>query len=331
MTAPAEPPRAFWITGPGTGEIRDAEPGPAGDGMTVVRTLWSGVSRGTERVVFTGAVPESEFARMRAPFQEGEFPAPVKYGYMNIGEVLDGPDRLAGRTVFSLFPHQDWFRIQAESLFPLPDGVPPRRGVLAAQMETAVNAVWDAEPDAADTVAVIGAGPVGLLAAWRAARTSGAKVVVIDREPSRLEHAAALGIEFMMPDSAAAELRELATIVIHATGNPAGLDLAFRLAAFEAHVIELSWYGAEPVPVALGGAFHSRRLSLISSQVGQVARPRRKDYSHTERLALAVSLLDDPALDVLLTGETAFNDMPAEMPHILNGSAPGLCHTIRYS
>ncbi len=330
MTDPANPPRAFWITAPGTGEIRAADPGPADGNTATVRTLWSGISRGTERVVFAGAVPESEYARMRAPFQEGEFPGPVKYGYLNVGEVLEGPDGLAGNTVFSLFPHQDWFRISPDSLFPLPDGVPPRRGVLAAQMETAVNAVWDADPETADTVAVIGAGPVGLLTAWRAARSSRAKVVVIDQESSRAEPVAALGLDFMTPDRAVADLSETARIVLHATGNPAGLDLAFKLAAFEARVIELSWYGDQPVPVALGGAFHSRRLSLVSSQVGHVAGPKRGDYSRRERLALAVSLLDDPALDVLLTGETAFDDMPAEMPYILNGPAPGLCHTIRY-
>jgi threonine dehydrogenase-like Zn-dependent dehydrogenase len=314
------------VTAPGQGIIRD-EPLPiAGPTDATVRTLFTGVSRGTESLVFSGAVPESERARMRAPFQAGEFPAPVKYGYCNVGQVESGPKTLLGRRVFSLFPHQTRFVVPVSALNPLPDDVPSGRAVLAANMETAVNGVWDAGVQPGDRVAVIGAGAVGCLVAWLAGQIPGSDVWLVDTNRSRAEVAGALGVRFAHPDEAPGE-RDL---VIHASGSPAGLTTALSLCAFEATVLELSWFGSRQVALPLGEAFHAKRLSIRASQVGHVATSHRARWDYRRRMELAISFLSAPVLDVLITGESPFEDLPLVMTALADGSRDAICHRLVY-
>lgn len=291
-----------------------------------MRALHSGISRGTEVLVFRGAVPPGEYQRMRAPFQAGDFPAPVKYGYSSVGVVEAGPDDLLGRPVFCLYPHQTHYVVPREAVHPLPAGVPPARAVLAANLETAVNALWDAGPRVGDRIAVVGAGVVGLLAAWLCARIPGTTVEVVDVNPARAAVAQALGAGFALPQAAAAE----ADLVIHASGQAAGLATALRLAGFEATVLELSWYGTQPVAVPLGEAFHARRLRLVSSQVGHVATARRSRWDHARRLRLALALLREPVLDTLITDAAPFEALPAVLARLSGGAPSTLCHRIDY-
>jgi NADPH:quinone reductase-like Zn-dependent oxidoreductase len=318
--------RAFWVMAPGHGEIRAHRLRSPGPGELLIRTLRSAISRGTESLVFRGEVPESEWRRMRCPFQEGEFPAPVKYGYSAMGIVEDGPAEALGRRVFCLHPHQDRFIVPREAVVDVPDTVPDRRAALAANMETAINGMWDAMPGPGDRIAVIGAGVVGCLVAALAARLPGAEVELIDIDPAREKIAEAVGCHFVTPEQASPE----ADLVVHASGSPAGLATALTIAGFEATVLEMSWYGTRIVPLALGGAFHSRRLTLRSSQVGAVSAARRQRWSLRRRLILALSLLRDPVFDVLLSGETEFAELPALMPRLAASSAGILCHTLRY-
>ena len=318
---------ALWYTAPGEAEIRQeplaATPDP---GEVRIETLYGGISRGTERLVFTGAVPASEYERMRAPFMAGDFPFPVKYGYAAVGRIVAGPDALAGRTAFALYPHQTAFSLPAGRIALLPDNVPASRAVLAANMETAVNALWDAAPGPLDRVAVVGAGVVGCLCAWLAAKLPGAGVTLVDIDKRRAAVAATLGTAFALPDAAP----EDCDLVIHASASPSGLATALRLAGQEATVLELSWYGATGVVIPLGGAFHSRRLRLISSQVGQVAPSRRPRWSYARRMEAAVRLLADPALDALIAPAVDFHDLPAQLPKILSAPSGVLCQLIRY-
>lgn len=317
---------ALWTVAPGRAELRP-EPLPEPQaGEAVVRALFGAVSRGTEGLVFHGRVPESQYATMRAPFQAGDFPFPVKYGYAGVGRVEEGPADLIGRTVFALHPHQDRWLLPAGALVPLPEGVPAERAVLAANLETAVNALWDAAPRVGDRIVVLGAGVVGALTAWLAGRIPGTTVTLCDPLPQRRAVAAALGIGFAAPADAPGD----ADLVIEASGNPAALAQALDLAGFEATVLCLSWFGAASVPLPLGEAFHSRRLRLVSSQVGAVSPARRARRSHRDRLAAALALLTDPALDVLISGETAFADLPDDLPRVLAPGADVLCHRIRY-
>ena len=251
MSNTSDDARSFWVVGPGRGEIR-TEPLPErGEGQVLVRTLYSGISRGTEVLVFNGAVPASEFERMRAPFQAGDFPAPVKYGYINVGHVEQGPSGLQGRVVFCLYPHQTRYVVPTEDVYPLPDDVPPERAVLAANLESAVNGLWDASPRVGDRVAVVGAGALGCLVSWLAARIPGCSVELIDIDPSRAPVAAALGVGFQLPEHATAE----ADLVFHTSATEEGLSTALRLAGFEAKIIELSWYGERRPAVVLGESF----------------------------------------------------------------------------
>jgi len=300
-------------------------PAPTADSLQV-RAINSGISRGTESLVFHGKVPESEWARMRCPFQEGEFPFPVKYGYAMVGRVEDGPAEQIGERVFSLYPHQSRFVIPATSAISIPDAVSDQRAVLAAQMETAMNGTWDAAPRIGDRIAIVGGGVAGCLLAYLCARLPGTQVTLIDINPDRREVATALGANFATPDE---ELPSGCDLVFHASGTAEGLALALSLAGFEATVVEMSWYGSKPVAVDLGGAFHSQRLTILSSQVGSVSPARRARWDHRRRLSRALSLCADPRLDVLVSDETPFADIPARLPEILG--APGaLCHLIRY-
>lgn len=322
----SERARAFWVAAPGRGEIRDEPlPLPAEDEI-VVRALYSGISRGTESLVFNGRVPESERTRMRAPFQAGHFPAPVKYGYASVGIVEDGPDELRGRTVFVLHPHQTRYVVPATAAHVVPDAVPPARAVLAANIETALNGMWDARPHIGDRVAVIGGGAVGCLAAWLATRIAGCAVELVDVNPRRAAVARALGVRFAEPGAATSE----ADVVIHASGTPAGLQLALRLAALEATIVELSWFGDQRVPLDLGGAFHARRLTIASSQVGRVAASQRARWDTRRRMQLALALLADASLDALVTGESDFDALPAVMAELAQSPGDTLCHRIRY-
>ena len=317
--------RAFWLDSPGEGVIRDLTlPVPA-EGEVLVRSLFSGVSRGTETLVFRGGVPASQHAVMRAPFQDGDFPAPVKYGYLNVGLVEEGPPELVGRTVFCLYPHQTRYVVPAAAVTVVPESVPAERAVLAGTVETAVNALWDAKPLVGDRIAVVGGGMVGCSVAALLARFPGVRVQLVDADPARAEVARALGIGFATP----AEALGGCDLVVHASATEQGLARSLELLDPEGTVLELSWYGDRQVSLPLGEAFHSRRLVIRSSQVGTVS-PARANRTYTDRLALALELLADPALDALVTGESAFEELPEVMPKLASGEIPALCHRVRY-
>jgi threonine dehydrogenase-like Zn-dependent dehydrogenase len=319
--------RALWYVNPGVVDVR-SEPLPApGADEALVRTLFSGVSRGTERLVLSGVVGRSEWERMRAPLQVGDFPFPVKYGYCAAGVVEQGPPDLVNRVVFVLHPHQERFVIPASMAVPVPASVPARRATQAAAMETALNAIWDSGAGPADRIVVVGGGSVGLLVGYLASQLPGAAVTLIDVAAERTTIANAVGLSFALPDMAP----EDADVVFHTSATAAGLATTILSAGFEATVVELSWYGEGTIPVPLGGAFHSRRLRLVSSQVGQVAPSRRPRWSRRRRLESALSLLQDPVLDQLITEEIAFDEAPLKLPRLLSPAAPGLAAVIRYA
>jgi threonine dehydrogenase-like Zn-dependent dehydrogenase len=312
--------QAFWLRAPGSGEIRPVTPPARGERDVLVRTLRSGISRGTETLAFRGGAPP------RAPFQEGDFPGPVKYGYLNVGVVEAGPAELRGRTVFCLYPHQTAYVVPAGAVTVVPEGVPPERAVLAGTVETAVNALWDAAPLLGDRVAVVGAGMVGCCVARLLSRFPAVETTLVDVDPGRAEVAAALGVAFAAPGEAAGGC----DLVVHASATSAGLQSSLDLLAPEGAVIDVSWYGDGEVALALGGAFHSRRLAIRASQVGTVSPARAARRTPSDRLALALELLRDPAFDALLTGESPFAELPDVMAHLAAGTLPALCHTITY-
>lgn len=322
--------RQLQVLSPGVAEIVQVglPAGQAGD--VLVRARYSGISRGTEALVFNGQVPPSQYTAMRAPFQQGDYPGPVTCGYSSVGVVEEtgagAPAALAGQTVFCLHPHQDLYRVPASAVTLVPDGVPAARAVLAANMETAVNITWDARPGPGDRIVVIGAGVVGLLAAWLCRQSPAAAVTIVDVNPAREAAASALGLAFAGEPPPGAD----ADIVIHASGQPDGLRAALESAGVEGTIVEASWYGARAVSLPLGEAFHARRLTIRSSQVGRIPPARAPRWSHARRLRLALELLRDDALDALLTGESRFAELPAVLARLSRGPGAALCHRISY-
>jgi threonine dehydrogenase-like Zn-dependent dehydrogenase len=318
--------RAFWLRTPGEGEFRTVQLSEPGPDEVLVRTVHTGISRGTETLVFRGGVPPNQADLMRAPFQEGDFPGPLKYGYLNVGVVEVGPAALRGRTVFCLYPHQTAYVVPADAVVAVPEGVPPARAVLAGTVETAVNALWDAAPLIGDRITVVGAGMVGCCVAALAARLPGASVQLVDPVPERAAVAAALGVGFAAPADAATG-RDL---VVHASATSDGLRRSLELLAPEGQVVELSWYGDRQVSVPLGESFHSGRLTIRGSQVGTISPARRASRTFADRLALALDLLRDSAFDALVTGESRFDELVDIMPRLAAGTLPALCHLICY-
>ncbi len=318
--------RQFLIRAPGHGEIVRVDLPPRQAGDVLVRARWSGISRGTETLVFRGEVPPSQYAAMRAPFQQGDYPGPVTSGYSSVGVVEEGSDDLVGRTVFCLHPHQDRYLVPAAAVHPLPDGVPAARAVLAANMETAVNVAWDARPAKGQAIVVIGGGVVGLLAARRCGDETGAPVMVVDPCRAREAAAHALGLRWRPdpPPEASADL------VIHASGTAEGLRAALRIAAVDTTIVEASWYGTREVSLPLGEAFHARRLTIRSSQVGHVPPDRAGAWSRDRRLRFALTLLADDRLDTLVTGENRFEEVPEVLARLSDEPGDTLCHRIRY-
>lgn len=326
--APTDPEtaRALVYTGPGEARIETVALAPLRPGEVEIETTQSALSRGTERLVFEGRVPESEWARMRAPFQTGDFPFPVRYGYAAVGRIVAGPKERLGSHVFALAPHQSRLRLPADAALPVPDAVPPARAVLAANAETALNAVWDADPRPGERVLVVGAGLLGLLIAGLLSLRGDVAVHICDVVPQR----ANVISDFRVTVTPLEDIRPDYTRAIHASATAEGLETALSALAFEGEVLELSWYGDRPVPVRLGAAFHSQRLSIRSSQVGHIARPRRASTSHRERLGQALAALADPRFDRLVTEEVRFDDLPAEIPRLLAPGAPGIATRIVY-
>ncbi len=318
---------AFWVTGVGASEIRRAALATRAPTDVLVRTLYTAVSRGTESQVFLGRIPTSEYLRLRAPHQEGDFPWPVKYGYSNVGRVLEGPADWIGRVVFCLYPHQTQYVVPASDVILVPEAVPPERAVLAANLETALNGIWDAALRVGDRVSVVGAGAVGCLVARLAQRIPGVSVELIDTNPERQAVAAALGVEFRSPEQASSD-RDL---VFHASGSGEGLQSCLGLVRCEGKIVELSFYGDKLVSLPLGADFHVRRLSLCSSQVGSVSPNARPRFKHRDRLALALSLLNDEALDALFIHECAFRELPQVMARIASGPEAPVCQRVQYS
>ncbi|GHC69123.1 zinc-dependent alcohol dehydrogenase [Limoniibacter endophyticus] len=316
---------ALWLEKPGEAALRQEHlPQPADD-QIVLRSRFGAISRGTEALVFKGQVPESEWQRMECLHQDGDFGFPVKYGYCLVGEIEAGPHDMIGKRGFCLHPHQTRALLKVETFHPIPEAVPSRRAVLAANMETALNIVWDAGIATGTRLCVFGAGVVGLLVARIAAKIPGVQVTMVDIDDAKQEIAEAFGCRFANADTLSGEF----DVLVNVSASGEALQLAIDNAALEAKIVEASWYGEKTVELRLGGPFHSKRLSIISSQVGLVAASRRGQVDAKRRMQIALSLLDDPLLDLLFSGETPFDALPARYGVILADKST-LCHRVIY-
>ena len=329
-----EQARRLVYPGPFRAQIVPVQLASLKKGHVLVKAVFGGISRGTESLVFQGKVPQSEWANMRCLHQDGEFEFPVSYGYSLVGSVVETANasgRLrVGDRVFVMHPHQNEIVVEEHYCNVLPAGLPDERAVLSANAETALNAIWDAGLTRGDTVAVFGAGVLGLLIAVIAAKRIDSQIVVIDRLDDRRETVERLGLRFLGP-SDEIEYRENFDCIFNTTASGEALQNAINLANFEGRIMEVSWYGNKPVELCLGGRFHSQRLSIISTQVGSVSKQMRPDVSPADRMQLAMAELLDARFDYLLEPPIAFKKLPEAIAGILGENKNALCQLISYT
>lgn len=316
--------RELWFEAPRAARLRDAAPLVAGPGEIVARAIASGISRGTELLLYRGEGP--------TPFDPsmGAATYPCRYGYAWVGEVTsagDGAGLGIGQRIFALAPHGDEHRADARSVRAIPDGIPATRATLAANLETGVNAAWDARVGLGDRALVVGGGVVGLACALAAAR-SGADVTVV--EPAGHRRDAALAIGAARAVATDGELDGRFDVVFEVTGRPESLTSAIERAADEARVVIASFYGARIAPVPLGDAFHRRRLSLVSSQVSRIPPERAARWDHARRFELVLALLQDARLDAMIDPPRPFERAAEVYAELDARPAEGLHATFAY-
>jgi threonine dehydrogenase-like Zn-dependent dehydrogenase len=318
--------RAFWLTGKGRGALkREALPDPGGEEWCVVRAMFSAVSPGTERLVADGKVPVALRKEMRCPYMGGNFPFPVKYGYSLVGEVVQGPVELRGRKVHVLHPHQDVCVVRSEDVRPLPDDLPPARATLASNMETAVTAAWDSGVALGERVLVVGFGIVGSLIARIFGLGPAVDLEIAEKRPDRRRLAESMGFRATGRPSA-----ESFDVAFDTSGTPAGLQTAIDSVGVEGRVVAVSWFGAEPVRLDLGGSFHSRRKRIIGSQVSRIPGSLRPRWDIRRRTELVFRLLERPEFDLHVGPTVPFTELPKAFETLVRRSPGGLSPLIMY-
>jgi threonine dehydrogenase-like Zn-dependent dehydrogenase len=322
MTSASATARALWIEAAGRAVLREETLPAPRDGWCRVEALYSAVSPGTERLVASGRVPAEVAEIMRCPYMEGAFPFPVKYGYSLVGRVTDGP--LAGKIVHLLHPHQERMQVRVSDLRVVPGDVPPERATLAANLETAVTALWDGRVTAGERVLVIGFGIVGSLVARLVSAIPGVELDVVERDPAKRALASTLGF------TARETPRDDYDVAFGASGSAAEVQLAIDAVGNEGRVIELSWLGLQSAAILLGGSFHSGRKQLIASQVSQIPPSLRGRWDYARRTQLVFSLLRDPVFDQHITRQVAFEELPDFIADLCATPSAGLSVTVRY-
>ena len=319
---------AYWVEAAGKGALRPTALPAPGPSDVVVCAEFSGISVGTERLVGNGLVPATSASTMACPGMVGSFALPICYGYSLVGTVDGGA--LAGRRVFTMHPHQQRAVVASERVVALPESLPAPRATLLPNLETAWNAVHDAELRDGDRerVVVIGGGAIGLLLAFVLSRVANATVVLADIDASRRRFASALPWigDVVAPDGV--EPGRFA-VAFHTSATSDGLQLAIDAVGFEGRVIELSWYGSKPVTVRLGESFHHQRKRITASQVATIAASHRA-AGRAARTAAVLDLLADPALDRLLAAPIPFERLPEAFARIYRGETIEPCPVVAY-
>ena len=314
---------ALWHTSPTTSTIQEVITG-AEPGYCTVQSQYSLVSTGTERLVATGNVPTSLHESMKVPYLEGSFSFPIKYGYSLVGRVTQGPLDWPGKLVHLLHPHQTACSVRSSDLFIVPKEVPPLRATLASNLETALTALWDAQVMVGDKVLVVGFGMIGALVARLLQGIPAVSLYVYDTDPRRVMMAEQAGFTL-----AASALDDF-DIAFHSSSSEAGLQTSIDAVGTEGKVIELSWYGTQPVQVHLGGSFHQQRKQLISSQVSSLPVHRRARWNFRRRKEVVFELLKNDAFDQHITEVVSFEQLPTLFDRIRQGDRSELGWGVRY-
>tara|TARA_B100001113_G_scaffold7774_1_gene6337 strand:- start:2368 stop:3336 length:969 start_codon:yes stop_codon:yes gene_type:complete len=290
----------------------------------LVKAHYSGISYGTEKIVFDSHVPTNQYKFMRAPHQVGEFNKEVKYGYLSVGKVIDGPNDMLNKMVYTMFPHQSIYVIKSTLVTLIPKHIPIRRALLTANMETAINAMWDSKPSIGDKVYVVGAGIVGILMAYVLSSTFGINVTVIDSDKNKKKLCEFFNIDF----ENSMDCIENPDIIYECSGNISVLSELINNSTLETKICILSWYGKQQSKIKMGENCFSRRLEIIFSQVGNITALKSKKWNNLSRRALALQLLDNKKLDILIDKkEISLDELPS---FFKKGNPKGICKVVKY-
>ena len=296
----------LWFLGANQFSIREETLRSPSTPYCVVKSICSGISQGTEQLVYSEAVPESIQHQMRCPYMGGDFPFPIKYGYSLVGEVVEGPENIVGRNVHMLHPHQDYGCVHPRDIYLLDDGILPEKAILASNMETAVNAVWDSQVTLGDRVLVVGFGNVGSLVARILSLSMGVEMFVTDTSALKRSMAQKMGFNVCE----ISQLKEEFDISFNVSASADGLQTAIDAVGYEGKIIELSWYGNRAVSLQLGGDFHIQRKTIISSQVSHIPSHRLARWDTIRRKKLVFSLLKQPEFEEHVTHNLRFSELP---------------------
>jgi 2-desacetyl-2-hydroxyethyl bacteriochlorophyllide A dehydrogenase len=320
--------RALWFDGPRKVAIRECDLPETGPDHVLVRTLFSGISPGTELLAYRGEIDESLALDETLPALSGSFSYPFQYGYSCVGRVEEGSGAPGGTLVFAFHPHQDRFVVGTEDAIEI-DGLDARTATLFPLVETALQVSLEVALESAPVVVVAGLGVVGLLVAVLVQR-EGAQVVGSEPLPWRRELAASVGIESVDPADldrwvADATAGRGIPILVEASGNPAALADGLRVLGHEGTALVVSWYGTKPVPLPLGAEFHRRRLIIRSTQVSTIPARLASEWSRERRRRVALGLMHELPLGTVATHEFPFAEAPAAYAQA-DEATPGLLH-----
>ncbi len=319
--------RALWHNSPFDSTLRREVLADSKDGELLLRSMFSLVSQGTERLVACGAVPESLYGSMRVPYMGGNFSFPVKYGYALVGEVLNQGHPWQGRAVFVMHPHQDYCVVAQRDCFCLPANVSPRSAVLAANLETAVTALWDARPLLGERVLVVGFGLLGALTALLLKRFPGLDLWISEPNSYRKDLAKKMGFHLWEGQ----HVGEF-DLCVHSSATEDGLQMALDVLGREGRVLELSWYGNKRSALSLGEAFHHKRLRIISSQVAHLPSDMQARWGYARRKELVFKLLHSSDWRLLPDAELGLEDLPSFFKALRKGESqyPALAVVVKY-
>ncbi len=293
----------------------------------LIKSLYSLVSTGTERLVAQGKVPGNLQEAMKVPYMEGSFGFPLTYGYSLVGEIIEGPEHLISKNVHIMHPHQSMLYADEAHVALIPEDIPSKRAVLISNLETAINAVWDSEVTLGENVFVAGFGTIGSLLCQVLRKFPAIDLHVLEPNQARCEKARSWGFNAVQ----AITLPEPPfDVAFNTSCHENGLQVCIDSVGYEGKVVELSWYGTQSVNINLGKSFHHFRKQIISSQVSQIPGHKLSRWDYRRRKALAFDLLKDPFFDELLTDEISFEDAPVFFQNLRNGTIDSVGTTIKY-
>jgi threonine dehydrogenase-like Zn-dependent dehydrogenase len=291
---------------------------------TIIQSSYSLISAGTEKLVATGLVPEKLHETMKVPYMEGALGLPVKYGYSVTGRIVSSGIFEKDALVHIMHPHQDLICADAKNCTLIPAFIPLKRATLVANMETVVNAIWDANLTHNNSILIAGYGTVGALLARVCKTRFNAHVDFIERNEDRINALKMHGYQLASIEKYNYD------IAFNCSASNEALQYCIDHVDEEGSIIELSWYGDIKVTLSLGETFHSMRKKIISSQVSNIPKSKRAEWNYEKRKQLAFEYLKDPFFDYLITDEIPFEETPHFFERLRNDNLNGIGYCIKY-